>query len=885
MTAIDVLARLVRGRTGLVTHVERVPARVGRPAQWPDFVPDEVLSALSARGIERPWAHQAEAATAAWEGRHVVIATGTASGKSLAYQLPVLSRLLTTNATALYLSPTKALAADQLRSLTGFDVSAAVYDGDTPRAERDWLRRHGRLLLTNPDMLHHGMLPQHARWAGFLRRLQYVVVDECHTYRGVFGSHVAHVLRRLRRLCARHGTEPVFVLASATVSDPAASASRLTGLPVIAVTDDASPRAGVTFALWEPPLLPVLSRRRRDPWESASPDRPGDVPGAGAALGSVIGAEAGAGGGGGAGADGRADVGHGSAGAGEDVAGHAAVALGGGRAGIVTKAVTVSPRVPAEDAEQWPDGRPEPGAGPEEGHPEELWSVEPPEHTDDPSPTDESPAIGEHGAPIRKTALRETAALLADLVAAGVRTLAFVRSRRGAELVATMAKRGLRDAELDFLTDQVAAYRAGYLREERRALEKALRSGELVGLAATNALELGVDIAGLDAVLLTGYPGTLASLWQQAGRAGRSGQEALCVMVARDDPLDTYLVHHPDALFRRPVEATVLDPGNPYVLGPHLCCAAAELPLTMDDLPLFGASEEFCDSLLRRRPTGWYWTGHRRPTVDLRGTGGEPVAVIETGTGRLLGTVDAGSAHTQVHPGAVYLHQGSSYVVDELDLEDGAALVRAEEPDWSTHARDVTELRILETHATIDAGPVRLSLGEVDVTSQVVAYQRRRLSSGEVIDERPLDLPERQLRTVAVWYTITGDPPAGIEPADLPGALHAAEHAAIGLLPLIATCDRWDIGGLSTARHQDTDLPTVFVYDGHQGGAGFAERAFAAATDWLTATRKAIAACECPAGCPSCVQSPKCGNGNDPLSKPGALRVLDTVLSALATVT
>ncbi|WP_412540870.1 DEAD/DEAH box helicase [Longispora sp. K20-0274] len=871
MTAIDVLASLVRGRTGLVTHVERVPARTGRPAQWPDFVPDEVLSALSARGIERPWAHQADAAAAAWAGRHVVIATGTASGKSLAYQLPVVCRLLATNATALYLSPTKALAADQLRSLTGFDVSAAVYDGDTPRAERDWLRRHGRLLLTNPDMLHHGMLPQHARWAGFLRRLQYVVIDECHTYRGVFGSHVAHVIRRLRRLCARYGASPTFVLASATVSDPAASASRLTGLPVVAVTDDASPRAGVTFALWEPPLLPVLRRGPRvDPWEAASAERPEGAGGREPGLTSV---------------DEHPRGGAAHSAVDELVLGHHGPLVGARLLdGVVDgRRVTVAPRAAAEDGTAWGPSV-EDGAvpGPSEELPEELWAVEPPEHHDD-SPHHEGPAVGEHGAPVRKTALRETASLLADLVASGVRTLAFVRSRRGAELVATMAKRGLRDAELDFLTGQVAAYRAGYLREERRALEKALRSGDIVGLAATNALELGVDIAGLDAVLLTGYPGTLASLWQQAGRAGRSGQEALCVLVARDDPLDTYLVHHPDALFRRPVEATVLDPGNPYVLGPHLCCAAAELPLTAEDLALFGASEELADGLLRRRPTGWYWTGHRRPTVDLRGTGGEPVAVIETGTGRLLGTIDAGSAHSQVHPGAVYLHQGSSYVVDELDLDDGAALVRAEEPDWSTHARDVTELRIISTQATVDAGPVRLSLGEVDVTSQVVAYQRRRLSSGEVIDERPLDLPERQLRTVAVWYTITGDPVAGIEPADLPGALHAAEHAAIGLLPLIATCDRWDIGGLSTARHQDTDLPTVFVYDGHQGGAGFAERAYAAATDWLTATRQAIAACECPAGCPSCVQSPKCGNGNDPLSKPGALQVLDAVLAALAT--
>nr|WP_018352281.1 DEAD/DEAH box helicase [Longispora albida] len=750
------LDRLVRGRTGLVTHVERVPARAGSPAEWPDFVPAATRSVLASLGIDQPWAHQAEAAAAAWAGEHVVVATGTASGKSLAYQLPVLASLGTS--TALYLSPTKALAVDQFRALAPFGVAAAVYDGDTPRLERDWLRRHARLILTNPDMLHYGVLPQHARWAGFLRKLRYVVVDECHTYRGVFGSHVAHVLRRLRRLCAKYGASPTFVLASATVSDPAASASRLTGLPVRAVTADGSPRSGMTFALWEPPLLPVS----------------GPVP---------------------------------------------AQREGGG--------------------------------------------------------------AGENGAPVRKTALRETSDLLADLVAAGVRTLAFVRSRRGAEIVATMAKRGLDEAGLEFLRDHVAAYRAGYLREERRALEDALRDGRIVGLAATNALELGVDIAGLDSVLLSGYPGTLASLWQQAGRAGRSGkagQEALCIMIARDDPLDTYLVHHPDALFRRPVEATVLDPQNPYVLAPHLCSAASESPLTTADLELFGTTEDFCDQLLRRRKTGWYWTASHRPEVDLRGTGGEPVAVVESGTGKLLGTVDAGASHTQVHPGAVYLHQGSSYVVDELHLDEGVALVHPEEPDWSTHARDITEIRIVSTRDTVDAGPVRLHLGEVDVTNQVVSYQRRRLASGEVIDERPLDLPERQLSTVAVWYTLA-EPP--VEAAELPGALHAAEHAAIGLLPLIATCDRWDIGGLSTALHADTELPTVFVYDGHPGGAGFAERAFGTAVSWLTATREAIAACECPAGCPSCVQSPKCGNGNDPLSKSGAIAVLDTILKAL----
>lgn len=759
--APPLLDRLTSGRRqSPVTHVESLPARPGRTVSWPEWVPDLLVDRLALAGVPAPWEHQARAAVLAAGGQSVVVATGTASGKSLAYLLPVLSALLTEpKATALYLAPTKALAADQLRAIRSLqltEVRAATYDGDTPPPERDWVRAHGRLVLTNPDMLHRGILPGHPKWASFLRRLRYVVIDECHGYRGVFGSHVAHVLRRLRRVCARYGSAPVFVLASATVSSPAESAARLTGLPVTAVTEDASPHGALDFALWEPPLVAGLT--------------------------------------------------------------------------------------------------------------------------------------GEHGAPVRRTASAEAASLLADLVVEGVRTLAFVRSRRGAEVVALGARRALSEAA-PALAERVAAYRAGYLPGERRDLEAALESGRLLGLASTNALELGVDVAGLDAVVLTGYPGTLASLWQQAGRAGRTGERALAVFVARDDPLDTYLVHHPAAVFGRPVEATVIDPDNPYVLGPQLCCAAAELPLTADDLPLFGGdvAADLLPDLVRRgqlrhRPAGWFWTSRKRPILDIRGVGGEPVRVVEAGTGRLLGTVDAGAAHSQVHAGAVYLHQGTSYVVDVLDLSESVAMVHAEDPDWTTSARDVTDISVVEAVRTRELGAVTVSFGTVDVTNQVVSYLRKRVMTGEVIDERPLDLPLRRLRTRAVWYAVAPEAltRSGLEPADVPGAAHAAEHAAIGLLPLYATCDRWDIGGVSTAMHQDTGRATVFVYDGHPGGAGFAARGFDAAPDWLAATRDAIAACECAAGCPSCVQSPKCGNGNNPLDKAGAVVLLDIVLSAEA---
>jgi DEAD/DEAH box helicase domain-containing protein len=523
---------------------------------------------------------------------------------------------------------------------------------------------------------------------------------------------------------------------------------------------------------------------------------------------------------------------------------------------------------------------------------------------------------GENGAPVRRSAGAEAGRMLADLVVEGARTLAFVRSRRGAEVTALRAARAL--AEVDpSLVSRVSAYRAGFLPEERRALEAALGSGELLGVASTNALELGIDIVGLDAVLVAGFPGTRASFWQQAGRAGRAGREALVVLVARDDPLDTYLVHHPDALLGRPVESCVLDPTNPYVLAPQLACAAAESPVTEAEVAtVFGGERARAvldslteDGVLRRRPAGWFWPlPSERPAagVDIRGSGAGQVVVVEADTGRMLGTVDAATAPATLHPGAVYLHRGASFVVDELNLDDGLALVHAEEPDWHTLARSVVDV------AVVDVDPVELPpgvaggvepagsgspgsgspgslrggvtvwLGDVTVTSQVVSYLRRR-PSGEVIETVPLDMPAQTLHTRAVWYTIEESLllDAGLDAARTPGALHAAEHAAIGLLPLFAVCDRWDIGGMSTALHPDTGVPTVFVHDGHPGGAGFAERGYQELVPWLTATRHAIADCECRFGCPSCVQSPKCGNGNNPLDKDGAVIVLDIVLGAL----
>jgi DEAD/DEAH box helicase domain-containing protein len=494
--------------------------------------------------------------------------------------------------------------------------------------------------------------------------------------------------------------------------------------------------------------------------------------------------------------------------------------------------------------------------------------------------------LGENGAPVRRSAGAEAARMMADLVAEGARTLTFVRSRRGAELAALGARARLEDVAPQLL-DTVASYRAGYLAEDRRELERALSEGELRGLATTNALELGIDIAGLDAVLLAGFPGTVASFWQQAGRSGRRGQGALVILVARDDPLDTYLVHHPEALLDKPVERVVIDPTNPYVVGPQLLCAAAEMPLEEAEVRRWEAgpvAAELVDDGLLRRRGGKYFPAaglDPHPAVNIRGSGGGTIAIVEAETGRMLGSADAGQAPAAVHPGAVYLHQGESYLVDSLSFSDGVAFVHAEDPGYTTFAREITDIAVTGTGERAHYGAVTLGLVPVSVTHRVIGCLRRQLS-GEVIDFVELDMPEHCLPTTAVMYTITPEALAdsGIQQLRIPGSLHAAEHAAIGLLPLVASCDRGDIGGVSTANGAD-GLPTVFVYDGHPGGAGFAERGYRLAGTWLGATAAAIEACECPQGCPSCVQSPKCGNGNDPLDKAGAVAVLKLVLAQL----
>lgn len=737
-------------REDSLVHVRDLPARANVVQPFPEDLPELLVDRLALQSVTGLYGHQRVALDAIRGGRDVVIATGTASGKTLVYNLAFASEVMRNpKRTALYLFPTKALARDQLRAVRELklpQVKAAVYDGDTPSAERPLIRKSANLVMSNPDMLHASLLPDHARWADFFLRLSLVVVDEAHVARGVFGSHIAMVLRRLRRLIAHYGGDPTFVLASATIGNPAELAERLVGVPFDAVTEDASPSGDKVFALWNPPVIDEESGARR-------------------------------------------------------------------------------------------------------------------------------------------SALTEASAIMAKLAEQGVKSIGFARSRRAAELLAEFARRELPGG----LRAKVKAYRAGYLAEDRRELERMLANDELLAVASTNALELGIDIGSLDAAILVGYPGTRASMWQQAGRAGRRTDGSLAILVAQDDPLDQYLVTHPQDLFDKPPEAAVIDPSNPFILEPHLACAAREYPLTDDELATFwpGSSAaverlEARGELVRRRGL-LHHKGKDSPhrSVDIRSASGHQFSIVIEETGELLGTADESRAYYHVHPGAVYLHQGEQFEVTELDLVQRVALVTRADPDFYTQSRDTTDIDVVEADEQTETGDrVPTFYGTVRVTNQVVGFVRKMVATGEILEHVPLALPPQTLETKAVWWAIPQRviERAAIKPSQLPGAAHAAEHAAIGLLPLVATCDRWDVGGVSTAYHQDTRSCAIFIYDGYAGGAGIAERGYRSTVRLLEATLETVRNCACTHGCPSCVQSPKCGNGNEPLDKAGSVALLSAML-------
>jgi DEAD/DEAH box helicase domain-containing protein len=735
-----------------LVRTARYGPRPGEGSPLPDDLHPALLDALERTGVTRLWSHQAEALESAWQGP-TIVTTSTASGKSLAFNLPVLDTLARDpRSRAIYIYPTKALAQDQARKLAELRapfLRHAIYDGDTPREERRAIRQRSNLILTNPDMLNVGVMPHHRQWGDVLANLAFVVIDEAHVYRGVFGSHVSNVLRRLRRLAAAYGTEPRFMLTSATIANPVDLAERLTGLDVRLVDRDGAPAAERQVAMWNPPLLDEKTGQRA-------------------------------------------------------------------------------------------------------------------------------------------SALSEAAGVLARLVQDDVRTICFLKSRRGVELIQRFTKLRLEDAGRPDLAERIAPYRAGYTPQQRRDIERRLAEGELLAVVATNALELGIDVGDLDAAICVTFPGTVASLRQMWGRAGRR-DTGLAMYIAGEDALDQFFCRHPDEFLDRAVESAILDHENEEIHLPHLMAAAYELPLTADDADFLGPRwRAYAEQLersggLREKDGRFLPRGEGFPAgrISLRSAGLDAIAVVDTSSGEMIGNVEAARAPSTLHPGAVYLHMGQSYEVRELDLRDSTAWVEPFGGDWYTQPKKETDTWIEEIRHEREALGVTLSFGIIAVTEQVVAYQKKRVADHEVLDLLPVELPEQEFITQALWYTL----PPDLLPADFPlsvlqSALHAAEHSQIAVLPLIAMCDRWDIGGLSTAFHPQTAKPTIFIYDGHPGGVGITRTGYEAFDMLVGDAHRLVSECPCEQGCPSCVQSPKCGNLNDYLSKAGAIELMQTMRAA-----
>jgi DEAD/DEAH box helicase domain-containing protein len=733
-----------------IAHIEVLPAQDAVFGTLQAPLPEPLEAYLARRGM-RLYSHQCAAIEAIRAGRTVIMTTATASGKSLAFNLPVFERLAQdTDATALYLYPTKALAHDQRKGIreieqyTGIDTRCAIYDGDTPRSQRPGIRERSRIVLSNPHELHQ-ILPWHDKWRTFFSHLQFVVIDEAHRYRGVLGSHLACLLRRLLRIAHFHGGTPQCVLSTATVANPGEFASRLCGMPATVIADDGSPRGAKHVLLY--------------------------------------------------------------------------------------------------------------------------------------NPYSEGPAEG--------STHRETCDLLAECIIHDLQALCFTTSRKHAELVALHTREALRTAGCHGA--EIAAYRAGYLPETRRELEANLKCGHIRGLVSTNALEVGIDVGSLDAVVIAGYPGSIMATWQQAGRAGRRAGASLAALVAFHNPLDQFFMRHPEALIGRPSEHAIIDCANPYIIAGHLLCAAAEAPLSPADCACYfgsgsaaiaGALEE--QHLLKMSRERWIYAGRGRATgaVSIGSGTGETYRVMCNGT--TMETMDRSQAFREAHPGAVFLHQGETYLVEDLDTEARRIRMRKEETDLSTEAQTTIEARILAEHSRRNYGDIGLGFGEVEVVEHTTSYRTMRY--GQMIATNPLDLPPLRFATRALWLTVP-EAVCGRLAGDrlhLAGGLHGAEHALIGIMPHHVLCDRRDIGGFSTAWFSFTEQPTILIYDGVEGGIGLSEKGFALFEAIAASALAVVRECPCDVGCPGCIYSPKCGNDNQPLDKQATEVLLEAIVSGLA---
>lgn len=708
------------------TAWHRIPAREPVYGDFPAGLDPRLATVLAKRGIQRLYCHQAEAVEAVLAGKNVVVVTPTASGKTLCYNLPVLNAILRDpSARAIYLFPTKALAQDQLDELHGLitdlqvDIKTFTYDGDTPVSARRSLRVAGHVVITNPDMLHTGILPHHTKWVRLFENLRYIVIDELHGYRGVFGSHVANVIRRLRRICRFYGSDPVFICCSATIANPAELAEKLIGAPVQLITNNGAPSGERIVALYNPPVVNRELGIRRSSWDAVR-------------------------------------------------------------------------------------------------------------------------------------------AIASRLIEGGVQTIVFAPSRLAVEVLTTHLRDAFRQKPGE--PPKVQGYRGGYLPNERRAIERGLREGSVRGVIATNALELGIDIGSLDAVVLTGYPGTLASTWQQFGRAGRRSGLAFAILVAGSSPLDQYVVGHPEYLFGSSPEAGLINPDNLAILVAHLKCAAFELPFVVGE-PFAPLSHELLellteDGILHRSGNRYYWMQESYPAeqVSLRSASTDNFVVIEKGPKpRVLGHVDRPSVPLLLHEEAIYLHQGEQYQVEELDWAEKKAYVRRVNVDYYTDANLAVDLKVLEAFAEASATGATRAHGEVAVTYLATIFKKIKLDTHENVGWGRIHLPQEDLHTTAYWLALAPAVAEGFSRGELETALWGVATLLANVAPLFLMCDPRDVRVVPQARSPFTNAPTVFLYDNIPGGVGFAERLFEVHDALIAAAFDLAAHCPCVRGCPSCV--------------------------------
>ena len=737
---------------GQIKYYKKTKSSQGDWTSLPKVSP-LLVSALKEKGIDKIYSHQKETFRYLQNKKNVIITTPTASGKTLCFNLPVLNSLITDpKATYLYIYPTKALTEDQRKRLLSYNIKPHkifAYDGDTPTEDRAYIRQRGGVIFTNPDMLHLSILSHHYQWENYFYNLKYVIFDEFHHYKGTFASHISAIIRRLRRVCSYYGSEPNFILSTATLSNPKEFAYNMTGLDFEVIDKSGAETSSKHLFFWNPKPVVYVDK-------------------------------------------------------------------------------------------------------------------------------------GGYSSETFRNSSKDAFMLTVTLAKLGQKVIVFPRSRKRVELMV----KALREIMPD---KNVFAYRAGYTTEERRKIEKQLWAGKIDVIVATNALELGIDVGALDAVVTVGYPGSISSLWQQFGRSGRGGKEGVGIFVARDDLIDQYYMDRPEEFFGKALDRSVVNNENEFILFNQISCALCEIPMTVEETLYYFGNKGLeivgylTDAGLAKYTDHFYWVSRESPHINtnIRGTSASVFEIKENN--KLLGICDLSHVYSTLHEGAIYLHDGEPYLVNKLDEEEKTAYVSKAKGNYYTNVHEDIEIDNIKRELTYKTNRLEFNFAMCDVKTKMPYYTLKQFNTGKVLDKRPLSLPDSKLYTGSVFWTVDEKYVKALKNENIPldGSIHAIEHILIGVAPILINCDRNDLGGVSYPFFEETNEPTVFIYDGYEGGIGIAKELFDLREDWFRIAFDTISKCKCSSGCPACIQSPKCGNNNQPLNKEGAKILLECLLSEI----